>query len=529
MPNSPLSSHDTQRRQLLMGAGGLGLAHLLWPAAAFAQPANGPDGDAPRRGGKFVYANVYPNNRMGDAHNGRHPYYLLDLNTRSIYNGLTYVDDSLTVQPELAESWSASDDQKTWTINLRSGVKFHDGSSMDADDVLASFAFHQAKTSYARQIERVEKTGPLQVRMHLKQSNSEFPYTLGEYQLMIMPAAPIDTIGLSGIGTGPYRIVDLDPKRRMRTERNPHYWRPGLPHFDTLEIVSLPGRMEVALNGFRSGMYDAVLGVDPGLRPDLERLKNIQINHSSAGDQALMILPKYEGSVFNDKRIRQALALAIDREKVMQVVYGQDMGWVGNDSHLAPPNAEFLAPVKRDVARAKRLLAEAGYPNGIELPTFYFTASWPEIPRVFQVVSQTVKEAGITLPIEQRPSDGYRDWRVGEKTADGQLKHKFAYGPSGVRNPAVSLYRMRPDNNESGYWSGPASDEYMALYNRAIAEKDPAQRRGIYARMQEILHEEVPAIHPVGRKNVLIATTQVRGLRNHSQAWSIRFDDVWKA
>src|SRR5690606_37247700 len=150
------------------------------------------------------------------------------------------------------------------------------------------------------------------------------------------------------------------------------YWRPGLPHFDTLEIVSLPGRMEVALNGFRSGMYDAVLGVDPGLRPDLERLKNIQINHTSAGDQALMILPKYEGSVFNDRRIRQALALAIDREKVMQVVYGQVMGWVGNDSHLAPPNAGFLAPVKRDVARAKRLLAEAGYPNGIELPTFYF-------------------------------------------------------------------------------------------------------------------------------------------------------------
>ena len=93
------------------------------------------------------------------------------------------------------------------------------------------------------------------------------------------------------------------------------------------------------------------------------------------------------------------------------------------------------------------------------------------MPRVFQVVAQTVKEAGITLPIEQRPSDGYRDWRVEDK--EKTSKHKFAYGPAGVRNPGVSLYRMRPDNNESGYWSGPACDEYMRLYARGVAERDP--------------------------------------------------------
>lgn len=525
--NAPASFHS-QRRQLLQAAGGtatLGLAQLLWPAAAM---AHGNPASAVQRGGTFVYANVYPNNRMGDARRGRHPYYMLDLNTRSVYNGLTYVDDSLTVQPELALSWSASEDQKVWTIDLRPGVKFHDGREMTSADVVASFEFHKAKTSYARQIDQVQALGPLQVRMHLKQSNSEFAYTLGEYQLMIMPAAPIETIGLSGIGTGPYRIVDLDPRRRMIAERNPHYWRAGLPYFDRLEIVSLPGRMEAALNGFRSGMYDVVLGVDPGMLPDLQRLKEVHLEASTSGDQALMVLPKHEGSVFNDKRIRQALSLAIDREKILRVVYGENMGWVGNDSHLAPSNADFLPPVTRDVAKARRLLAEAGYPDGITLPTFYFTASWPEIPRVFQVLAQTVKEAGIDMPIEQRPSDGYRDWRVGDKTADGERKHKFAYGPSGVRNPAVSLLRMRPDNNESGYWTGPASDEYMQLYNQAIAEKDTAKRKSMYLRMQQILQEEVPAIHPVGRRNLLIAKPRVQGLKNHSQAWSVRFDEVRK-
>lgn len=502
----------------------LGVKDLLGPVEALAQ-AKGPP---PKRGGKFVYTNLYPNNRMGDAKNGRHPYYLLDINTRSAFNGLGYVNDLMEVEPELATAWEPDADLKAWEITLREGVKFHNGRDMTADDVVSSFAFHREKTSFAKQIVKVEKLGSHKVRMHLDAPNSEFPFILGEYQLMVMPAAPIDSIGLNGVGTGPFKIVELDPKRRLVMERNESYWRKGMPYVDRLEVVSSPGRMEGALNGFRAGLFDAVLGVDPGLLPDLQRVPNLQVNFSEAGDQALMILPKHEGSPFNDKRIRQALALAIDREKVMRIVYGgSKTGWVGNDSHLTPANVAFLEAPKRDVARAKKLLAEAGYPNGITLPTFYFTASWPEIPRVFQVVAQTVKEAGITLPIEQRPSDGYRDWRVEDK--EKTRKHRFAYGPAGVRNPGVSMYRMRPDNNESGYWSGPAADQYMRLYAQAVAERNTGRRNAIYKDMQRILVEDVPAIHPVGRRNMLIHSPAVRGLRNHSQFWSIRFDEVWKA
>lgn len=513
------------RRQVLAGAaataaGLSGNFVRVWRAKA----------DAPKRGGKFVYVNIYPNNRVGDVRTGRHPYHLLDLNTRSIYNGLAWVDEQLEVQPELATGWEPNPDQTIWDVELREGVRFHDGRDMTADDVVASYQFHQANTGFAKQITKVEKTGNFHVRMHLEASNSEFPYIMGEYQLMIMPAAALDVIGYSGVGTGPFKIASLDAKRRMVAERNENYWRTGLPYLDSLEIVASPGRMESALNGFQAGLFDAILGVDPGMLPELESMRDVQIDMSDAGDQALMILPKYEGSVFDDKRIRQALALAIDRERVERIVYGKRAGWIGNDSHLAPVNSAFLPlklDVKRDVAKAKALLAEAGYPQGITLPTFYFAASWPEIPRVFQVIAQTVKEAGITLPIEQRPTSGYREWRVEDR--EKTRKHKFAYGPVGVRNPGVSLYRMRPDNNESGYWSGPACDEYMRLYTQAMAQRDAATRRSLYVRMQEILHDDVPAILPSGRKNVLMNKSYIRGLRNHSQWWSIRFDEVWRS
>lgn len=508
---------DFSRRRFLAGSGaitlGVGLTSL-GVRKGYAETV--------KRGGTFVYTNTYPNNRMGDAANGRHPYHLLDLNTRSCYDGLTWVDQDFVVQPELATAWESDATQKIWDITLREGVRFNDGRDMTADDVVASYAFHQQNTSYAKHIVKVVKSGPHRVRMTLDAPNSEFPYTLAEYQLMIMPAAPLDSIGLSGVGTGPFKIVSLDPRRRMIFERNPYYWREGLPYLDRFEVVNSPGRMESALNGFRGGLFDAVLGVDPGLLPDLKRLPDVRSDMAVAGDQALMILPKNKGSIFEDKRVRKALALAIDREKIMKIVYGDKTGWVGNDTHLCTVDAAFIHPLKRDVKKAKALLADAGHADGITLPTFYFAPSWPEVPRVFQVVSQSVKEAGITLPIEQRPSDGYRHWRVKDYI-------HFAYGPVGPRNAQISLFRMRPDYNESGYWTGPACDEYMKLYYQALAEKSANKRRSIYVKMQQILHEEVPAILPAGRRNVLIHKPNVHGLRNHSQFWSIRFDEIWKA
>jgi len=190
----------------------------------------------------------------------------------------------------------------------------------------------------------------------------------------------------------------------------------------------------------------------------------------------------------------------------------------------------FVArPGGRDVARARALLAEAGHPNGITLPTLYYAPQWPEMPRYFQVIQESVREAGITLPIEERPNDGYLAFRTGDADVAKGKFHRFAYTAVGPRNPGISLYRMRGANNESGYWSGPAHDRYMVLYERAMVTADAAERRGLYAEMQRIVADEVPALLPAGRNNLLVKRPSVRGLKNHPQHWSIRWDEVWKA
>jgi peptide/nickel transport system substrate-binding protein len=190
----------------------------------------------------------------------------------------------------------------------------------------------------------------------------------------------------------------------------------------------------------------------------------------------------------------------------------------------------FVAPERpRDLALARRLLAEAGHPNGITLPTLYYAPQWPEMARYFQFIQESVREAGITLPIEERPNDGYQRFRTGDADVTKGNWHRFAYTAVGPRNPGISLFRMRPANNESGYWSGPAADRYMALYARAMLTAEPAARRAIYAEMQAILREEAPAILPAGRNNVLIKRNTVQNLKNHPQHWSIRWDEVWRS
>jgi peptide/nickel transport system substrate-binding protein len=240
------------RREVLVGAGAAAVA----AGTADFLPLGAAHAASPKRGGTFVYANTYPNNRRGDGPTMRHPYHWLDLNTRSCFNALTWVDENLEIQPELATEWRAtSDQQDVWEITIREDVTFHNGKPLTADDVVASYERHRHPTlgaSFAKQVvKKVEKIGPHRVRFHLKQGDSEFPYVMAEYHLVIMPAAAPEQIGLDGIGTGPFKFKEGDPKRRYVLERNPSYWRKGFPYLDSLEVVAQT--MEGAMNGYHAG------------------------------------------------------------------------------------------------------------------------------------------------------------------------------------------------------------------------------------------------------------------------------------
>ena len=433
--------------------------------------------------------------------------------------------------PEVATAWEANEGQDVWEVTIREDIQFHDGRPLTVEDVIASYNLHKNPklgTSFAKKlVDRVEKAGPNRVRFFLLTPNSEFAWNMAEYRQAILPAGPLEEMGLSGIGSGPFKFAKIDVGRRFIYEANENYWGRG-PYLDTLECVNLPGMN--SLNGYLSGQFDMLASVDPSIVGQLSQTPNTVIDIAKAGDQILMVLPKYEESPFMDKRVRQALTLALDREAIIRIVYDGKTGWISNDTHMAATNDDFLPKkVVRDVSKAKRLLAEAGYPDGITLPTFYYAPYVPELTRVFSVAAESVKAAGITMKIEERPMAGYRKWRVEDK--EKTRKHRFAMGPVGPRNPAMNLFRMaRPTYNESGYWHPcTEGDRYIALYKQAMRTGDPIARRNIYHEMQALLQEEVPAIFLTGRRETIAFRSDVNGLKAHPQHWSLSFAQAWKA
>ncbi len=505
-----------------------GLAALpLLPALASAQ-------EAPRRGGAIVVAQCSANRFVGTAQNARHPYFIVDLTTRIPYNALVWVDRELRVQPELATAWApANAEMSVWDITLRPGVRFHDGSPMRPEDVVASFEYHRRRNFASGQIQTIEALPDGRVRFNLDAGNSEFPYVLGEYQNVIMPAAPLETIGNSGIGTGPFRFVSTDPNRVAIYERNPDYWRPGFPLLDRIELHNREGQQETAMAGLRAGQFDMVMTIDPRTVRPLQRDADLIVDSGGGGHHYVVQLPKHPGSPFEDKRVRQAFALGVDREALVRLVYGEGNGWVGNDSHLVAADPNFLplprTPRTQAIARARALLAEAGHPQGINLGTLYWSPQSPEVGRYFQVLQETAREAGLTLALEQRPADGYVQFRSGDNDfAQGRF-HRFAMTAVGPRNPGISLFRMRGAFVEAGHWRGPEHDRYMTLYAGAMRERDEERRRAMFHDMQRLLAEEVPALLPAGTMTFSVRRRHVRDFAFHPQIWSVRFDDVWRA
>ncbi|MDO6732271.1 ABC transporter substrate-binding protein [Marinovum sp. 2_MG-2023] len=524
--------HSVSRRRFLAqvsaGATVIGLSHLLDPSKAFADT---PDAiskilanQTPQTGGKLVYGQTYPNWALGQSNRGTHPYYWLDLLTRSVWNALTWVDEDFNVQLELAASLVANDKMDTWDATLREGVMFHDGTEMTADDVVASMNLHMGGGVglLRANVAKTEKLGKYALRFHLVQPNAEFPYALAEYRAVIMKAnADVDQIGYDGIGTGPFKLVEIDNARQFRAVRNENYWGEQGPFLDELQGVIT--HANAAINGFRAGQLNAVWNIDPGQIEQFEDA-GAQIHRSAAGDQFYLNLPKNLDFPWNDQNVRKAMSLAIDRTKINEIVYGDASGWTGNDSHMSGVNAEFVArPVERDVAQARALLAEAGYSDGVKLPAIAFCPNFPEEPRIYPIVAESLAEVGIEIVFEERPCDGFSPY-VDAVNAPYGRPHRNLVGP---RNPFINLSRADYTREENTDWTGPGADEYSRLVNTAVGVQDEQERLKMYQDAQRILQEEVPGIMLGGRRNMVAHAPNVMNARSHSQNWSSRFEYIW--
>ncbi|ESX17391.1 ABC transporter substrate-binding protein [Mesorhizobium sp. LSJC264A00] len=318
------------------------------------------------------------------------------------------------LQPKLALSWEADETASRWTLKLRPGVKFHDGRTVTAKDVVASFerlvdpaSGSSALSAYKGILSKggAKVVDDQTVAFDLDGPNSNFPFYVSSdvYNAVILPADYAGDFEKNFNGTGPFKLESFRPKQGASFVRNPDYWGDkALP--DRVEIKFFDDEQAQVL-ALQAGQLDVVPSTTR-LELAIEGNPNFKLLSVQASSHDEVHL-RTDQAPFTDKRIRRALALTIDREAVVKgLLKGRAI--VGNDTPFAPifPSADPSVPQrKQDIAEAKRLLGEAGVPNGF--PVTLTTERAYDIPDYAVLIQNFAKKAGIDIKLNVLPQDAY--------------------------------------------------------------------------------------------------------------------------
>ncbi|GAB3267686.1 ABC transporter substrate-binding protein [Arthrobacter pigmenti] len=400
----------------------------------------------------------------------------------SLYESLLYRDENFDLKPLLATKATPSSDAMTWTVELRKGVKFHDGRPMTGRDVAATFARitdpddPKSGASSLGVLDKVAVINDHRVEFRLNTPVATFDDSLGQYALGIVPE---DYDPATPIGTGPFKYKSFTPGQRSVFSRNNDYWLRDQPYLDGVEILNFDDS-DAMINALLSTQVDAIGQIPLALLEVLDTDPRIDILNSETG----MWMPftmRTDKKPFDDVRVRQAFRYAVDREQMIeQVLSGH--GTVANDLYAPfdPGYADKLPQRKQDIKKAKELLAEAGYPDGIdvELVTAPIQAGAVAAAQVF---AQQAKDAGINVNIR----------RVDTTTffGDNYLKWTFAQSFWYTRN-------FLPQANNCALPDSPFNEvhfnnsKFMALYHEARSTIDEEQRNKLIAEAQTIAYNE---------------------------------------
>jgi len=330
------------------------------------------------------------------------------------------------------------------------------------------------------------------------------PEQLFHYPLLILDPAENGEFKVGSNGTGAFTLVENEVGRRQVLKAHkPGYWGGG-PYLDQLEFIDLGDDPAASVAALASKQVEGLYGADIVQLEALQKIPHVQMYQVTTAYTATARMQPVKP--FDDKRVRQAMRYAIDSNAVLQIAH-RGLGQPGEHHHVSPVHPEYakLAPPRRDVARAKKLLAEAGYPNGIDVEIICRPQPAWELLAVQTMVEQW-KEAGIRVKINVMPSTQY--WEVWTKVPFGFTT--WAHRPLGIMSLALA-YRSGGPWNESKY----SNPEFDRLLTQAEGTLDVAARREIMARLETILQEDGPIVQPVWRAIFTFHDKRVQGFKPH--------------
>jgi len=409
---------------------------------------------------------------------------------RLIYDGLTSLDPEGRIVPGLATEWS-TEDSKTWRFKLREGVKFHNGEDFDAESVRVTFERHLSNRQMKRSTDwtdlvAVRVIDPYTVELELSTPSAVVLGNLS--RTWIVPAKAFTELGPEKffehpIGTGPFEFEYWKKGQEVSLKRFDGYWGEQ-GNVDRIIYKYIVGEA-TRVAGIQTGDIDMCDSISSENAAALANDPNVDVLKILAWDQILLGF-KCDREPFNDARVREAVSLALDREAIVNYVMRGGRPAIG----IVPKGVlgfdENLKPPARDVQRAKQLLAEAGYPDGLDTEIIAPDGWYPKSKEQIEAIQAQLAEANIRASVLILDGATYM-----ERRNSGNYQIYWGGGAHSAADPNSQLQiRIENDGMASGY----KNDELNAMIARARQLADPDERAALYKEIQRVMVENTAPV-----------------------------------
>ncbi len=421
---------------------------------------------------------------------------------RQVAEYMTWTDWDNITHGYLCQSWSASPDLKTWTFNVRRGVKFNNGDPFTADDcifTIAQWLDKDVKSSLLGLVggyldpNGIEKIDDYKFKLHLKRPEIGVPEHFFQYTAMVLNHRTFEGDFLKAPhGTGPYTLETYKEGEICVVKARRDYWQKGadgkpLPYMDAMKFIDMGSESAPQIAALKSGEIDLIDASDnpgPAVMMAVKNDKNIKVLPVTTATVRVLRM-RVDMKPWTDNRVRTALKLCQNREKILALAYMNE-GMLGQDFHVYPKHPEYCQkPIPPyDPQRAKALLKEAGYPDGITVD-LAVGAEWKDIVRYAEVLKQDAAPAGIKINIKTMPVSQY--W---EKWTEVDLGvTPWTHRPLGTMVPNLAYTaddKGRPVPWNETRW---VDKEFSRILARASGVLDVDERRKLFCRLEQIQME----------------------------------------
>jgi peptide/nickel transport system substrate-binding protein len=458
--------------------------------------------------------------------------------SRNVIEYLTLTGGDNVTRPWLCERWEVSDDLKTWTLHLREDVKWSNGEPFTADHVvwnikrcldpavgssvmsfMDSFMLKKVDTGEKDKAgnavttpalwdaNAVEKVDDFTVRLNGQNPKYDVPEVLFHYPFAMMhPSSNGDFPGIGSLGTGWAEIVEYETGKTCIVKKRPGYWA-GDGALDAVEFIDHGDDVAVALGAIAAKQVDGIWEVKISQLAALQKLDNIALYRADSAQTAVARMQPIHDT-WKDARVRKAMRLAIDQERVLQIAYARN-GLPAEHHHVAPIHPEYakLPFIKQDIEAAKKLLAEAGVPDGFKTEINCIEDPDWEAKAVVAMAAMW-KEIGVEVRVNVLPSTEY--WAKWDKETNPFSFTSWTHRPVATMVLA-GAYRTGGPWNESK-WSNPRFDELITLAEGTL---DVEKRREVMAEIETLMQEEGPIVQPLWRTMFSAMDKKVKGYEAH--------------